>query len=34
MFKIPCLNNIRDLFPNRDGFFAGFGNRPTDSESY
>jgi len=26
-FKIACLSDIRDLFPKRDPFYAGYGNR-------
>eukprot|EP01135_Chromosphaera_perkinsii_P010187 Nk52_evm53s2039 gene=Nk52_evmTU53s2039 len=34
-FKIACLSDIRDLFPSdQNCFYAGFGNRPTDSISY
>ncbi|CAB4005641.1 Hypothetical predicted protein [Paramuricea clavata] len=34
-FKIPCLRNIRKLFPSKnDPFFAGFGNRTNDVLSY
>ncbi|XP_046864591.1 phosphatidate phosphatase LPIN3-like isoform X2 [Xenia sp. Carnegie-2017] len=34
-FKIPCLRNIRKLFPStREPFFAGFGNRMNDVLSY
>ncbi|XP_028405864.1 phosphatidate phosphatase LPIN2-like [Dendronephthya gigantea] len=34
-FKIPCLRNIRKLFPEKnEPFFAGFGNRTNDVLSY
>ena len=36
-FKIPCLRNIRKLFPSKNDlepFFAGFGNRMNDVLSY
>ena len=34
-FKISCLSTIRALFPEeRNPFYAGFGNRPTDEVSY
>mmetsp|Transcript_29934 Transcript_29934/g.69219 ORF Transcript_29934/g.69219 Transcript_29934/m.69219 type:complete len:1139 (+) Transcript_29934:115-3531(+) len=34
-FKIACLQNIVNLFPgSKNPFHAGFGNRPTDQESY
>ncbi|KAJ4930472.1 hypothetical protein NE237_008259 [Protea cynaroides] len=34
-FKIACLENIRALFPpDRNPFYAGFGNRYTDEISY
>lgn len=26
-FKIACLSDIRDLFPKKDPFYAGYGNR-------
>jgi len=26
-FKIECLKNIASLFPNKNPFYAGFGNR-------
>eukprot|EP01121_Diplochlamys_sp_Union-15-3_P004722 TRINITY_DN1492_c0_g1_i3.p1 TRINITY_DN1492_c0_g1~~TRINITY_DN1492_c0_g1_i3.p1 ORF type:complete len:133 (-),score=14.27 TRINITY_DN1492_c0_g1_i3:75-473(-) len=32
-FKIACLNTIKALFPENP-FYAGFGNRDTDSLSY
>ena len=29
-FKVECLNDIRNLFfPNKEPFYAAFGNRPT-----
>eukprot|EP00003_Mantamonas_plastica_P021658 TRINITY_DN3538_c1_g1_i1.p1 TRINITY_DN3538_c1_g1~~TRINITY_DN3538_c1_g1_i1.p1 ORF type:complete len:771 (+),score=275.69 TRINITY_DN3538_c1_g1_i1:406-2718(+) len=33
-FKIACLQEIRDLFPENCPFHAGFGNRETDVVSY
>jgi len=33
-FKIDCLTTIRDLFPNKDPFVIGFGNKETDVISY
>jgi hypothetical protein len=34
-FKIECLRGIQRLFPAaRKPFYAGFGNRPTDVQSY
>jgi phosphatidate phosphatase LPIN len=33
-FKIDCLNTIKDLFPNKNPFVAGFGNRETDVITY
>ncbi|KAM4529440.1 phosphatidate phosphatase LPIN1-like [Fundulus diaphanus] len=34
-FKVECLTDIRNLFyPNREPFYAAFGNRPTDVYSY
>ena len=32
-FKIACLNDIRDLFPERNPFYAGYGNRINVSSS-
>jgi len=26
-FKIACLSDIRDLFPDKEPFYAGYGNR-------
>lgn len=35
LFKIKCLKEIMDLFPeNNEPFYAGFGNRNTDYISY
>ena len=35
VFKIACLSNIRQLFPDGfEPFYAGFGNRDTDAVSY
>jgi phosphatidate phosphatase LPIN len=35
LFKIKCLKEIKDLFPeNYEPFYAGFGNRDTDYISY
>ena len=34
IFKIGTLGAIRDLFPSKDCFYAGFGNRDTDAISY
>jgi phosphatidate phosphatase LPIN len=35
IFKISCLVSIKNLFqPNQLPFFAGFGNRPTDTITY
>jgi len=28
-FKIACLSDLKALFPSKQPFFAGFGNRPT-----
>ncbi|KAI1719796.1 LNS2 (Lipin/Ned1/Smp2) domain-containing protein [Ditylenchus destructor] len=33
-FKIACLTDLKALFPARQPFCAGFGNRPTDVKSY
>eukprot|EP00697_Spironema_sp_BW2_P005112 gnl/Spiro4/16897_TR9107_c0_g1_i1.p1 gnl/Spiro4/16897_TR9107_c0_g1~~gnl/Spiro4/16897_TR9107_c0_g1_i1.p1 ORF type:complete len:474 (+),score=124.42 gnl/Spiro4/16897_TR9107_c0_g1_i1:174-1424(+) len=33
-FKIACLEDISALFPGRCPFYAGFGNRDTDSIAY
>ncbi|CAD5229175.1 unnamed protein product [Bursaphelenchus okinawaensis] len=33
-FKIACLTDVKSLFPVEDPFFAGFGNRDTDIQSY
>uniref|UniRef100_A0A8C4F2L4 phosphatidate phosphatase n=1 Tax=Dicentrarchus labrax TaxID=13489 RepID=A0A8C4F2L4_DICLA len=34
-FKVECLNDIKNLFyPNKQPFYAAFGNRPTDVYSY
>jgi len=34
-FKISCLNDIKSLFPvNHNTFYAGYGNRTNDVESY
>ncbi|XP_058124848.1 phosphatidate phosphatase LPIN3 [Anopheles ziemanni] len=33
-FKIACLNDIRDLFPDRNPFYAGYGNRINDVWAY
>ncbi|XP_021176159.2 zgc:123305 isoform X3 [Fundulus heteroclitus] len=35
VFKIACLSDIRDLFgPNRQPFYAAFGNRTNDAYAY
>ncbi|XP_042561389.1 zgc:123305 isoform X2 [Clupea harengus] len=35
VFKIACLNDIRDLFnPHRQPFYAAFGNRTNDAYAY
>lgn len=34
IFKIGTLGAIRALFPSRDCFYAGFGNRDTDAIAY
>ncbi|TAQ90752.1 Phosphatidate phosphatase/4-nitrophenylphosphatase [Chlorociboria aeruginascens] len=35
VFKMACLRDIKNLFgPNRDPFYAGFGNKLTDALSY
>jgi phosphatidate phosphatase LPIN len=37
IFKIACLQTVRDLFPpgyDQEPFYGGFGNRHTDSDSY
>jgi len=33
-FKTRCLRNIKSLFPKRNPFYAGFGNRITDVIAY
>ncbi|KAH7700058.1 lipin 3 [Aphelenchoides avenae] len=33
-FKIACLTDLKALFPVRQPFYAGFGNRETDVKSY
>ncbi|KAI6169990.1 LNS2 domain-containing protein [Aphelenchoides bicaudatus] len=33
-FKIACLTELLNLFPNKAAFYAGFGNRETDIKSY
>lgn len=33
-FKIECLKNIASLFPSKNPFYAGFGNRINDQWSY
>lgn len=34
-FKVECLTDIKNLFyPNKQPFYAAFGNRPTDVYSY
>ncbi|CAF3361471.1 unnamed protein product [Rotaria sp. Silwood1] len=33
-FKIACLKNIASLFPNKNPFYAGFGNRKNDLLAY
>uniref|UniRef100_A0A1B0BV46 phosphatidate phosphatase n=2 Tax=Nemorhina TaxID=44051 RepID=A0A1B0BV46_9MUSC len=33
-FKIACLSDIRELFPNKDPFYAGYGNRINDVWAY
>lgn len=33
-FKIACLKDIKRLFNNAEPFYAGFGNRFTDAQSY
>ncbi|CAF4742707.1 unnamed protein product, partial [Rotaria sp. Silwood2] len=33
-FKIECLKNIASLFPNKNPFYAGFGNRLNDQSAY
>uniref|UniRef100_A0A182ISQ9 phosphatidate phosphatase n=1 Tax=Anopheles atroparvus TaxID=41427 RepID=A0A182ISQ9_ANOAO len=33
-FKIACLNDIRDLFPEKNPFYAGYGNRINDVWAY
>ncbi|KAK3088821.1 hypothetical protein FSP39_024180 [Pinctada imbricata] len=33
-FKIACLKDIGDLFPGRQAFFAGFGNKINDVYAY
>jgi phosphatidate phosphatase LPIN len=34
VFKMACLRDILSLFPGRNPFYAGFGNRFTDALSY
>ena len=35
LFKIKCLKEVKDLFPEHsEPFYAGFGNRDTDYISY
>jgi len=34
VFKIACLNDIKNLFPVGEPFYAGFGNKKTDVISY
>ncbi|XP_067630489.1 phosphatidate phosphatase LPIN3 isoform X2 [Eurosta solidaginis] len=33
-FKIACLSDIRELFPDKDPFYAGYGNRINDVWAY
>ncbi|KAF8383356.1 lpin-1 [Pristionchus pacificus] len=33
-FKIAALSDLKKLFPTKKPFFAGFGNRETDTKSY
>ncbi|XP_053963858.1 phosphatidate phosphatase LPIN3 isoform X2 [Anastrepha ludens] len=33
-FKIACLSDIRELFPKKDPFYAGYGNRINDVWAY
>lgn len=33
-FKIACLSDLKALFPVKQPFYAGFGNRDTDVKSY
>lgn len=33
-FKIACLTDLKQLFPVKHPFYAGFGNRDTDVKSY
>jgi phosphatidate phosphatase LPIN len=33
-FKIACLKDIAELFPNRNPYYAGFGNRASDVITY
>ncbi|XP_058053375.1 phosphatidate phosphatase LPIN2 [Anopheles bellator] len=33
-FKIACLNDIRELFPEKNPFYAGYGNRINDVWAY
>ncbi|XP_044317674.1 phosphatidate phosphatase LPIN2 isoform X3 [Drosophila rhopaloa] len=33
-FKIACLSDIRDLFPDKEPFYAGYGNRINDVWAY
>ncbi|GMT10956.1 hypothetical protein PFISCL1PPCAC_2253 [Pristionchus fissidentatus] len=33
-FKIAALSDLKKLFPSKSPFFAGFGNRETDTKSY
>lgn len=34
VFKIACLQDIRNVFGTSHPFYAGFGNRITDAASY
>jgi len=33
-FKIPCLQDIKNLFDAKNPFYAGFGNRISDARAY
>ncbi|KAH7730715.1 lipinN-terminal conserved region family protein [Aphelenchoides avenae] len=33
-FKIECLSRLKSMFPSPTPFYAGFGNRETDSKAY
>ncbi|KAI1723835.1 LNS2 (Lipin/Ned1/Smp2) domain-containing protein [Ditylenchus destructor] len=33
-FKIACLEELKALFPSRQPFYSGFGNKETDAKSY